>query len=334
MVDFYDKLLNSDKCFIIAEIGSNHNGSFDNAIKLMDVAHEAGADAVKFQSFLADHMVSKESPDYDKLKTLEVPELWYSKLKAAADERGLEFFSTATNSITLGWLQNINTELYKIASPNLTHIPLIKEAAKIGKSLILSTGMATMYEVEEAIHAALSVGNQKICILHCLSMYPTPPSAVNLKSMVSLKNFFPYPVGYSDHTLGNEIVIAAVALGAKIIEKHITLDRSMPGPDHYYSSEPKEFIDMVRAVRNVEKSIGSSYKQPNKHETQLSKKYWRSIHASKDMSKGYIIKIDDLKIIRPNDGLHSRYVDHIVGMKLTVGVDEGDKITWDNFKIE
>ncbi len=318
--------------FLVAEIGSNHDGNFDHALRLMDVAVEAKANAVKFQSFLADHLVSKYDPNYAMLKKLELPQQWYPKLKKEAENRGLVFFSTASNSVTLGWMKEIECELYKIASPNLTHIPLIKETAVIGKPVIMSTGMAGWQEIDQAVRAFFSSGNDKLALLHCVSDYPADPININLNFIPTLAKAYPLPVGFSDHTLQIGTAIAAVALGARIIEKHITLDRNSVGPDHHYALEPAEFVQMGLNLRVVEEALGKPWKILTKSEQEKSSIYWRSLHLANDLPAGHTIQSSDLKVIRPNDGLSPQLLDDIVGLQLRIAMPAGAPLTWSAFK--
>jgi sialic acid synthase SpsE len=320
------------RTFVIAEIGSNHDGDFGEALRLMDVAAEAGADAVKFQSFLADHLVSRDSPDYELLRRIELPREWYPRLKEEAAARRLEFFSTATNEITLGWLQECGAELYKIASPNLTHLPLIRTTAAIGKPLIMSTGMASMAQIDEAVQTFLGTGNRQLALLHCVSEYPARPEAVNLRFIQTLSAVYPFPIGFSDHTLGIGTAIAAVALGARIIEKHVTADRTRRGPDHHYALEPNEFVTMTRNIREVEMSLGSPHKVVSPVERDKADQYWRTLHAAAHLPAGTMLTSDHIKIIRPNDGLHARHLGDVVGMRTTRALDAGAAITWTAFQ--
>ncbi len=330
--DIFNRIVDPGRCFLIAEIGSNHNGEFDVARRLMDIASEADADAVKFQSFLADQLVTPDHDDYELLKKIELPYDWYLKLKEEADQRGLIFFSTATNSTTLQWLEEVNVELYKIASPNITHLPLIMETSATGKPVIISTGMADLSTIDEAVNTFLMTGNTSLALLHCITEYPAIEKHINLRFIPALQSLYSHPVGYSDHTMGIAIAVGAVTLGAKIIEKHVTLDRNMQGPDHHYALEPKEFIDMVVSIRDVEKALGQSNKVVSNAEREKSNAYWRSIHAANNLQKGKSLNIDDMIIVRPNDGLHPRHLEDLVGLRLTRSVKLGEPLTWDVFR--
>ena len=327
-----DQALFGPDVFLIAEIGSNHNGDFDNALRLMDIALEAGADAVKFQSFLADHLVKPDSPDYDLLKRIELPREWYPRLKEAADERGLFFFSTATNTVTMGWLEEAGVELYKLASPNLTHLPLVRQTAALMKPVIMSTGMAGFLEIDEAVRAALETGNERLALLHCVSEYPASPESINLRFIRTLSKMYPYPAGFSDHTLDIGTAIAAVGLGARVIEKHLTLSRSMEGPDHHYALEPDEFVSMGRNIRTVEKALGSEQKTISDGERQKSALYWRSLHAARDLEPGKILAEEDVSVVRPFDGLHPRHLGDVTGLEIKRKIQAGTPLSWEHFK--
>jgi N,N'-diacetyllegionaminate synthase len=328
----FSRIADESRCFVIAEIGSNHDGDFDTALRLMDIAREAGADAVKFQSFLADHLVTRDNPDYDLLKRLEVPRDWYPRLKREAEDRGLVFFSTATNDITLGWMEEIGVALYKIGSPNLTHLPLIATTAGFGKPVIVSTGMAGLAVIDEAVSTFLATGNRELALLHCVSVYPAEPSLLNLRAIQTLADVYPFPVGFSDHSLDIGTAVAAVALGAQVIEKHLTLDRSRPGPDHHYALEPQPFIAMGRNIRIVEQALGDGRKIVPSREAENSRRYWRSLHAARDLPAGAMLARDEIAVVRPNDGLHSRHLDAVIGLRLARALPSGAPITWDCFK--
>lgn len=333
----FQRIADPARTFVVAEIGANHNGDLDLALRLMDVAQKAGADAVKFQSFLADQLVKRDSQDYALLKRLEVPRDWYPRLKKEAANRGLVFFSTATNDITLSWLQEVGAELYKIASTNITHMPLIRKTASIGKPVIMSTGMATLEEIDEAVQAFTQTGNRELCLLHCVSEYPARPESINLRVIQTLQARYPdHPIGFSDHTLEIGTSIGAVALGARVIEKHLTLDRKMKikGPDHHYSLEPDEFIAMTQNIRAVEAALGDGKKRVSPAEEQKAAQYWRSLHAACDLPAGTVLTAEHISIVRPNDGLHPRYLDKVIGMKLNQPLKEGQAITWTVFKEE
>lgn len=318
--------------FLIAEIGSNHDGHFDQALRLMDVAQQAGTQAVKFQSFLADHLVKKDNPDYALLKRIELPREWYSRLKDEAAQRGMFFFSTATNPVTLGWMEETGVALYKLASPNITHLPLVRATARLGKPVILSTGMAGFPEIGEAVRVFEEESNPHLSLLHCVSEYPADPAVMNLRFIPTLHAAFGLPTGFSDHTLDIGAAVAAVALGACIIEKHLTLDRALPGPDHHYSLEPGEFLSLARNIRLVEQALGSPTKRVSPGEKAKSALYWRSLHASRDLTPGQPLEAEHVDIVRPNDGLHPRHLENVLGLTLKRPVAAGNPLTWEAFK--
>ena len=327
-IDVFALIASVERCFVIAEIGSNHNGDFDLARRLMDVAMEAGADGVKFQSFLADQLVTHDSPDYELLKRIELPREWYPRLKSEAESRGLVFFSTATNDHTLGWMEEIDVALYKIASPNITHLPLIRNTASLGKPVIMSTGMATMREIDEAVQTFTATGNRKLCLLHCVSEYPALPASINLRFISTLQRMYSFPAGFSDHTLNIGVAIGAVALGARAIEKHLTLDRTMSGPDHHYAVESAEFITMTRNIRIVEAALGVPEKIVSSVERDMSAAYRRSLHATTNLAAGTVLTSEHVAVVRPNDGLHPRHLDEVIGLRLRLSVTTGEPLTW------
>jgi N-acetylneuraminate synthase/N,N'-diacetyllegionaminate synthase len=327
-MSLFERLSQRDRCFVVAEIGANHNGDLDTALRMITVAAETGADAVKLQSFLADHLTAKDSATYALLKRLEVPRAWYPIVSDAAAKAGLLFFSTATNSVTLQWLVEVDAPMYKIGSPNITHIPLIRETAALGKPIIMSTGMASLQEIDEAVQAVFETGNQKLALLHCVSHYPANPAEVNLRFMTTLKGLYDLPVGFSDHTLGIGIAVAAVALGARIIEKHITLDRGADGADHHYALEPGEFGAMVRAIRDVEQALGTHAWRRSPAEEANRAAYHRTLHAACDIAAGDLIKSEMLAVIRPADGLHPRHLSDVVGRRAAKRIPRDAPITW------
>lgn len=332
-MNVYDRIRDPKRVFLICEIGANHDGDFDTALRLMDIAKKADADAVKFQSFLAAELLTRNDPDFALLKRLELKQDWYPRLKQAADERGLIFFSTSTNSISLRWLAEAGVALTKIPSPNLTHIPIIEETARIGVPAIISTGLAGLSQIEEAINAFRRCGNDKIALMHCITRYPTPPEDAQIRIMTTLATLFPqYPVGYSCHTMNIAAPLAAVALGARLIEKHLTYDRKAPGPDHHYALEPSEFIQMAQLIRLTEVMLGSGELKATPSDEQARTRVWRSLRAARSLDEGAILKREDIAILRPNDGLHPRHLTDVQGMRLARPLKDGEAITWDCFR--
>ena len=316
--------------FIIAEAGVNHNGDINLAKKLIDVAVESGVDAVKFQTWKTDLLVTKdaqqaeyqidntgiEESQYDMLKKLELSYDDFIELKQYCDDKNILFLSTPDESTSADFLNNIQN-IFKIGSGELTNIPFLRYIGKFKKKIILSTGMGTLGEVEKALITIIEAGTSKkdITLLHATTMYPTPMNEVNLNAMITLKEAFKIDVGYSDHTMGIEIPIAAVAMGAKIIEKHFTLSRNMEGPDHKASLEPDELKAMVTAIRNIEYALGSGEKIPQKSERENKKIVSKSIIAKRKIEKGDIFTEDNLDTKRVGTGLSSILWDEIIGIR-------------------
>ena len=322
--------VNTNKVFIIAEAGVNHNGSIDLAKKLIDVAVEAGANAVKFQTFKAKNLVSKDAQkaqyqkenmqddsdsQYEMLKKLELDIDTHKELMAYCKEKNIMFLSTPFDSDSIKLLDELGLEIFKIPSGEITNLPYLQEIGALGKKVILSTGMADIGEIEDALDVLVQAGTKKedITVLHANTMYPTPMEDVNLKAMVTIGKTFDVKYGYSDHTLGIEVPIAAVAMGASVIEKHFTLDKNMPGPDHKASLEPEELKAMVSAIRNIEVALGSSIKKPSKSELPNKEVARKSIVAKKDIKKGEKFTKENLTIKRPGNGISPMRWDELIG---------------------
>jgi N-acetylneuraminate synthase len=332
-----------EPCFIIAEAGVNHNGNIGLAKKLVDIAKEADVDAVKFQTFHTEEIVSlkskkadyqyraKEKTQYKMLKNLELSFDEFRELKKYCDNINIEFMSTPYDIKSVEFLNGIEVKRFKVASADLINKPLIEAIAKTKKQIILSTGMATLGEIEKAILLIYNLGNKNIILLHCTTSYPVPYEQVNMNTLNTLKNSFGLPIGYSDHTLGVEIPIMAVSVGAKVVEKHFTLDRTMEGPDHFASLEPSELKKMVKAIRNVEKSFGSKRKEITAEEKKNIFFMRRSIHASDNIRQGGIIKQNNIKITRPFNGIESWYIDIIIGKKIKNNIKKDNPIRWEDF---
>ena len=316
--------------FIIAEAGVNHNGSIELAKKLIDVASEAGVDAVKFQTFKAEKLVSKnaQKADYQKqnlndgddsqfnmLKKLELDVDTHHILIEYCNSKNIMFLSTPFDHDSIDMLDDLHLPIFKIPSGEITNLPYLRHIGSLSKEVILSTGMADIGEIEDALDVLVNAGTPKknITVLHANTMYPTPMEDVNLNAMVTIGNTFDIAYGYSDHTLGIEVDIAAVAMGASCIEKHFTLDKTMQGPDHKASLEPDELIAMVKAIRNIELALGSSVKKSSKSETPNIKVARKSIVASKTIKIGNIFTEDNLSIKRPGNGISPMRWDEIVG---------------------
>ena len=337
------------KVLIIAEAGVNHCGDIEIAKKMIDVASDAGADIVKFQTFKTENLVSKKATkakyqidnsnnssesQFEMLKKLELTEEDHHILIDYCKIKNINFFSTAFDIESLEFLSNLNFKLFKIPSGEITNLPYLKKISKIANQVIISTGMCELFEIEEAINVLLSNGLQKenIVILHCNTEYPTPFEDVNLNAMITLKNYFNTEVGYSDHTLGIELPIAAVALGASIIEKHFTLDRNNDGPDHAASLEPQELKQMIFSIRNIEKSLGSYDKKPSKSELKNIQIARKSIHLNNDMLHDQIITEDDLIMMRPGNGISPMKIDYIIGKKIINNLPKGHLLKIDDLK--
>lgn len=331
--------------FIIAEAGVNHIGDIELAFKLIDVAKEAGADAVKFQTFKAERVttkkasmaeyqkknVGKSKTQYEMIKKLELSFDDFVKLKEYCDEKGILFLSSPFDHESIDFLELL-VPCYKIPSGEIVNYPYLEHVASKRKPIIMSTGMANLGEVERALNIIYNVNsNAEVYLLHCTTNYPTPFDEVNLKAMVTLREAFKVPVGYSDHTLGIEVPIAAVALGAVIIEKHFTLDRNLPGPDHKASLEPDELKVMVRAIRNVEKALGDGIKRPNRSEETIMQVVRKKLVAVRDMDIGEIVKKKDIAIKRADKGLKPEFIDMITGKQLRKSIKEDEPFTWEHF---
>jgi N-acetylneuraminate synthase len=317
------------KTLIIAEAGVNHNGSIDIAKKLIDVAVAAGVDYVKFQTFKAEKLVSKsakkapyqientgtEDGQYAMIKKLELDEEKHNILIDYCSQKGVKFLSTAFDNESVDLLEELGIDLYKIPSGELTNKPFLQKIASKNKPIILSTGMADIGEIEDALDVLYNSGidRKDITVLHCNTEYPTPIQDVNLSAMNTIADAFKVKVGYSDHTLGVEISIAAVAKGAVCIEKHFTLDRNMKGPDHRASLEPEELKEMVRCIRNIELAIGNGIKKPSESEKKNISIARKSIHTRRFLKKGEIITESDLQMKRPGNGISPMNLNLVVG---------------------
>lgn len=333
-----------DKVIIIAEAGVNHNGDIQLAKKLIDAAVDAGVDYVKFQTFKADTLVSREAKkasyqnlnindgdnsQYNMLKKLELSHENHLELMSYCSEKNIKFFSTAFDVEGVNYLSDLGLSFFKIPSGEITNYPYLRAIALYGKPVVMSTGMCSENEIKQAIDVLIKFGVKKeaISILHCNTEYPTPMKDVNLKAMLSIQKKFGVKVGYSDHTLGIEVPIAAVALGAKIIEKHFTLDRTLLGPDHVASLEPEELKAMVTAIRNIELALsGNGEKIPSESETKNIAIARKSIHINKNLSKGHIITDQDIISLRPGDGISPMEWENILGKILNKNKMEFDKL--------
>lgn len=328
--------------FIIAEAGVNHNGSLALAKKLIDVASDAGADAVKFQTFKADKLVSKtakkaayqqETTDenesqYEMIKKLELDIAAHYELIAYCKLKNILFLSTPFDHESIELLNKLEMKIFKIPSGEITNLPYLRRIGALGKEVILSTGMADLQEVKDALNVLVKAGTskEKITVLHATTEYPCPINEVNLRAMQTMHDAFNVKVGYSDHTKGIEIPIAAVAMGACIIEKHFTLDKNMQGPDHKASLEPEELIAMVKAIRNIEDALGDGIKQPSKSEMKNMPIARKSIITCKAIAKGECFSEENLTIKRPGNGMNPMRWDEIIGTIAAKNYDEDELI--------
>ena len=337
------------KVIIIAEAGVNHNGDIEIAKKLIDVASDAGVDYVKFQTFKAERLVSpsaqkakyqikndtsNDDSQLNMLKKLELSDADHKELISYCKSKNISFFSTAFDEKGVYYLSSLNFDMLKIPSGELTNYPYLRAIAQTGLPVILSTGMANLEEIEKSINVLVFNGTKKseITVLHCNTEYPTPMKDVNLRAMLSIKDNLDIKIGYSDHTLGIEVPTAAVALGAKIIEKHFTLDRTLPGPDHAASLEPDELKAMVKAIRNIELAIsGNGVKKPSESEIKNITIARKSIHLNKSLSKGHVICEEDIIALRPGDGISPMEWNTLLGKKLKERKNKFDKLSSSDF---
>jgi N,N'-diacetyllegionaminate synthase len=328
--------MNYKKTFIVAEAGVNHNGNLDTAIKMVDAAVAAGADAVKFQTFRAEKVVAANAPkaDYQKQTTgaagsqlemvrkLELNEAAHKKLFRYCKDKRIIFLSSPFDLESVDLLNGLGMQIFKIPSGEITNLPYLRKLGALKKELIMSTGMADLGEIEDALVVLMQAGTapEDITVLHCNTEYPAPIEDVNLKAMVTIKTAFPeIRVGYSDHTSGIEVPIAAVALGAEVIEKHFTLDRHMEGPDHRASLEPDELKSMITAIRNMEKAMGNGIKKPSPSELKNKPIARKSIVAARNISKGEVFTEENLTVKRPGTGINPMRWDEVIGRMATRG---------------
>ena len=332
-----------NKVFIIAEAGVNHNGSIELAKKLIDVAVEAKVDAVKFQTFKTELCISKDAKkadyqventknatetQFEMVKKLELSEDMHYELLSYCKSKNIMFLSTPFDHDSIELLNDLGLEIFKIPSGEITNLPYLRHIGRLDKKVILSTGMANIGEIEDALNILINAGTKKenITVLHANTEYPTPMEDVNLKAMVTIGNTFDIAFGYSDHTLGIEVDIAAVALGASCIEKHFTLDCTMEGPDHKASLEPDELKAMVKAIRNIELALGSSVKKPSKSEIPNMQIARKSIVAKTEIKKGDKLSEENITIKRPGSGINPMRWDEIVGTVATKDYKEDELI--------
>ncbi len=334
------------RVFIIAEAGINHNGSLRLAKKMIDFAKASGADAIKFQTFKAEELVTISAPkvDYQErsfpkmsqlemLKKLEFSESDFCEVFKYSKMKKILFLSTPFDSKSAKLLYRLGVSAFKISSGDLTNIPLLLQIAGYGKPIILSTGMSFMKEVKEAVRAIYSTGNRKLILLHCTSNYPVNYKDVNLMAMLTLKKEFKVPVGYSDHTMGIDVSLAAVSLGACVVEKHFTLNRKLPGPDHRASLETNVFRNLVANIRNIEIALGDGLKVPRESELRIKQNARKSIVANCSIPKGTKISPDMLMIKRPGTGIEPIFFNRLINRETRRFIRKDKIITWEKIKI-
>ena len=342
-MNLYEKI--NEKVYCIAEMSGNHAGSKDRAVEIMHAAKESGADCIKIQTYTPDTMTIDCNNEYfyidggtwdgENLYKLYqkayTPWEWQADLKEEAEKIGIDFLSTAFDLSSVDFLESINLDFYKIASFELTDIPLIKYVASKKKPIIMSTGMASYEEIKEAVDAIKAAGNNELVLLKCSSDYPAVTDEMNLRTMVDLNKQFNVPVGLSDHSMGSIGVVTAVAMGARVIEKHFCVSRKVKNPDSTFSLEPQEFKKMVEDIRVAELAMGRVKYGPSEREM-ANLKFRRSIFCSKDIKAGEIITNENVKIIRPSFGLAPKYIDEVIGKKAKTDIAFGTPINWEMFE--
>ena len=328
--------------YIIAEMSANHNKEFDQAVKIIEAAKEAGADAVKLQTYTPDTLTIKcDSEDfriketiwegktlYDLYGEAYTPWEWQPKLMQVANKLDMDLFSTPFDASAVDFLEQMGVPAYKVASFELVDLPLLRKIASTGKPIVMSTGMANLAEIDEAVHTVRGAGNSQIALLKCRSVYPALTKDINLRTIPHIAETFAVPAGLSDHTLGTTVPVAAVALGACIVEKHFTLSRSLPGPDSAFSLEPEEFKAMVAAIRNVEKALGKVHYGTTETE-KASIRFRRSLYVTKDMRSGDKFTTENLRAIRPGFGLPPRYYEIFIDKRVNCDVRKGTPVKWE-----
>lgn len=329
--------------YVIAEVGANHNRDIGIARELIDVAAEAGADAVKFQTYSGDRIYSRKTPRFAYLKgisektpaelleEISLPREWQEPLRDYAGERGIQWFSSPFDHDAVAELDALDVPVLKIASFEIVDLPLIRRAGETSRPLLISTGMATMEEIGEALQAAGEGGASAVGLMQCTSVYPAPPERANLRAMETMREEFGVPTGLSDHTEGISVPIAAAALGAAFIEKHFTLDRGMEGPDHPFALEPAELTAMIAGIREVESALGDGLKDgPGPEESEeMYTLARRSLIATRDLPRGTILEREMLTVKRPGFGIRPKELDKVLGSALTCDIEEDDILTWE-----
>jgi|TARA_B110000438_G_scaffold301894_1_gene357995 sialic acid synthase SpsE len=318
--------------FIIAEAGINHNGKLKFAKKLIDSAKKCNVDAIKFQTFKADDFTSTSSPYYKLFKKVELSDSDFGELSDYANQCELEFLSTPFSNDAVELLSKLKVSCFKISSGDLTHLPLIKYASSKNKPILLSTGMGSINEIKESIKEVLKTNNQKIGLFHSISSYPTPYNQTNMLAMQTMMEKFVFPIGYSDN--GSDMIVpeVAISLGAKLLEKHFTLDKKMKGPDHKLSASPIQMKELVQRVRQIEEIIGDGQKKPQKCEMEGLIAIRRGIITKKDLKKGETITANSIKIARPAKGIEPKFFDKLIGRKILKNIPNNTPLKWNQIK--
>ncbi len=316
--------------FFIAEAGLNHNGDIKLAKRLIDEAKNSGASAIKFQTFQTEKFVRKSNKYFDLFKQAQLSYEDFGELSDYAKTQEMTFFSAPFDIESANQLKKLGVPAFKIASSDLINVPLIKHVAKMNLPIIISTGLSIMKEVEEAVNYCLYQGNDKIALLHCIAHYPTIPEEANLDAITEMKNQFPYPVGYSDNGESTLVDIAAVSLGANLIEKHFTLDKKLPGPDHSFSITPSELKDLMAQIRQIEQIKGNGRKTPQPSELEGRFYIRTSITADVDIKQGEEITVDNVGVKRPADGIEPKFFDEILGRRVNKDIGADTAIHWND----
>jgi pseudaminic acid synthase len=323
-------------------MSANHNHDFEQAVKIIEAAKDAGADAIKLQTYTPDTMTIDAHNEffqitgtiwegrnlYELYGEAYTPWEWQPRLKEVADNLGLDFFSTPFDSTAVDFLEELEIPVYKIASFELVDLPLLRRIADTGKPIIMSTGMASLAEIEEAVRTVQGEGANQLALLKCTSAYPAPPEEMNLRTIPHLAEAFGVPVGLSDHTIGFDVAVAAIALGACIVEKHFTLSRGKPGPDSAFSIEPQELTEMVKAIRRVEKALGGIRYEITEQE-KSSQIFRRSLFVVEDLQAGETFTEENVRSIRPGFGLHTRHLSEVLGRRARKDIEKGTPLGWD-----
>jgi sialic acid synthase SpsE len=333
-------------CYVIAEAGSNHNRDLPTALRLIEVAAEAGADAVKFQTYTAEGLYSRHTPDmrylkdqglvgatesvWELIKRVEIPWEWHADLARHAAQVGITFLSTPFEEAAVDLLEEVGVPAYKIASYEINHLPLIERAARTGKPLLISTGMASLGDIERALDTALAAGAKDLLVMHCAVNYPPRFEDLNLRAITTLRHAFNVPIGWSDHTMGHTADVVAVALGACAVEKHYTLSRDQEGPDHPFALEPHELREMVVAIHDAEASLGSTVKRVTDAEAEMFRLGRRSLVAAHKVSAGDPIRRDDIAVKRPGFGIPVHDLDQVIGRHAARDLAPDEVLQWDD----